>query len=160
MIPFRIPRTCISGTTASKQAQHGNITVADPVFQGRARASEQQGSGLSYHLEVSGIWELTSTASSHKRSPQPPYDQILCSIRTIIMDELTVPWKEGIERIHLSSGSWMQRLQWNIHPVVPEVSWNHRLQAEEGSQRPEEEEQKSFWLWLQRKDKLWGKQGS
>ncbi|KAJ8368703.1 hypothetical protein SKAU_G00087310 [Synaphobranchus kaupii] len=67
------------------------------------------------------------------------------SIRTVIMAELTVPWEEGmearlrekegkvhragccvltsrVEGVHLSSGSRLQRLHWNIHPAVPEVS--------------------------------------
>lgn len=45
--------------------------------------------------------------------------------------------RSRMKGVYLSSGSWLQKLHWNIHPVVPEVSWDHRLQADEGSQRPD-----------------------
>lgn len=40
--------------------------------------------------------------------------------------------------VSVCSGSWLSRPHWNIHSAVPEVSWDHRLKAKEGSQRPGE----------------------
>ena len=41
----------------------------------------------------------------------------------------------GIEGFHLSSGSWVQRLHWNINSAAAEVSGDLRSQAEKSAER-------------------------
>lgn len=74
------------------------------------------------------------------------------------MTELSVPWADGdgsnqeeegkihrfsicmltimVESTDISSGSWVQRLHWNIHPAAPEIAGDHRIKADKGTQGP------------------------
>lgn len=96
------------------------------------------------------------------------------NLQLVYMMELTVQWDEGMEAVFVSKnakyvyleaehyqagwrvvtygGNWM--LRGNIHPVAPEAPKGSRLVRKALKEQAEEAEQKCFWLWLQRMNKI------
>nr|XP_061825268.1 uncharacterized protein LOC133612115 [Nerophis lumbriciformis] len=106
------------------------------------------------------------------------------STKTVIMVELTVPWEEGMEAAferkrdeYLELASECAQAGWRPFTYPVEVGCRGYTGAStqrllkslgiKGSNLKkalkalgEEAEQGSFWLWLRRNDKAWGKQGA
>ncbi|KAK7912697.1 hypothetical protein WMY93_012908 [Mugilogobius chulae] len=100
------------------------------------------------------------------------------------MAELTVPWEDGIESAferkkdkYAELASQCQQAGWRAYTFPVEVgcrgytgSSTQRFLKTIGVNGPhlrkalkdmaEEAEQGSFWIWLRRKDKAWGRDGS
>ena len=106
------------------------------------------------------------------------------STKTVIMVELTVPWEEGMEAAferkrdkYSELASECSQAGWRAFTFPVEVGCRgytgvstQRLLKSLGIKGSklkkalkvlaEEAEQGSFWLWLRRNDKAWGKQGA
>ena len=112
-------------------------------------------------------------------------DIVLWSVpkRTVIMGELTVPWEEGMETAwerkkakYSDLTAACRQAGWKATVFPSEVgsrgfvgTSTQRLLVSLGvsgsklrkalKDLAEEAEQGSFWLWLRRRDRAWGKQG-